>query len=77
MKQDNKQKMSDSMFERAKAIAQAGCLEKAIGSGMVHHLIECTLSEGLVLGLLKQGVKKVPCHIWPRVYRLWRSAARL
>ena len=46
------------MFERAKAIAQAGSLEKAIGSGMVHHLIECTLSEGLVLGLLKQGVKK-------------------
>ena len=58
MKQDNKQKISDSMFERAKAIAQAGSLEKAIGSEMVHHLIECTLSEGLVLGLLKQGVKK-------------------
>ena len=39
MKQDNKQKISDSMFERAKAIAQAGSLEKAIGSSVVLGLV--------------------------------------
>ena len=50
--------MSDLIFERAKAISKAGSLEKAIESGKVPHKIECTLSEGIVLGLLKQEVKK-------------------
>ena len=76
MKQDNKQKISDSMFERAKAIAQAGSLEKAIGSEMVHHLIECPF-RGSCTWTAQTGSQKVPCHIWPRVYRLWRSAERL
>ena len=43
---------------RAKAIAQAGGLEEALAKGSVPKLIDCTLSEALVLGLLKQGVKK-------------------
>src|SRR4051812_34204038 len=43
---------------RARAIAQAGGLDQALASGSVPKLIDCTLSEALVLGLLKQGVKK-------------------
>ncbi len=43
---------------RAKAIAQAGGLEQALAKGSVPKLIDCTLSEALVLGLLKQGVRK-------------------
>lgn len=43
---------------RARAIAQAGGVEQALAKGDVAKLIECTLSEALVLGLLKQGVRK-------------------
>lgn len=43
---------------RARAIAAAGGLEQALVKGSVPKLIECTLSEALVLGLLKQGVRK-------------------
>ncbi len=43
---------------RARAIAQAGGLDQALAKGSVPKLIDCTLSEALVLGLLKQGVKK-------------------
>jgi 3D-(3,5/4)-trihydroxycyclohexane-1,2-dione acylhydrolase (decyclizing) len=43
---------------RARAIAAAGGLEQALAKGNVPKLIECTLSEALVLGLLKQGVRK-------------------
>jgi 3D-(3,5/4)-trihydroxycyclohexane-1,2-dione acylhydrolase (decyclizing) len=43
---------------RARAIAQAGGLDHALAKGAVSKLIDCTLSEALVLGLLKQGVKK-------------------
>ncbi|MEI9804222.1 MAG: thiamine pyrophosphate-dependent enzyme [Pseudolabrys sp.] len=46
------------MRERARAIAQAGGVEQALSRGAVPKLIECTLSEALVLGLLKQGVRK-------------------
>ena len=46
--------MSDPIYDRAKAIAKAGSLEKAIESGTIPHKIECTLPEGVVLGLLKQ-----------------------
>src|ERR1700704_834198 len=45
------------MRARAKAIAQAGGVEQALAKGLPK-LIECTLSEALVLGLLKQGVRK-------------------
>jgi 3D-(3,5/4)-trihydroxycyclohexane-1,2-dione acylhydrolase (decyclizing) len=45
------------MRERARAIAKAGGLEQALAGGL-SKLAECTLSEALVLGLLKQGVRK-------------------
>ena len=51
-------KLSEKMIERAKTIAEAGSLQKALSTDIIPQLIECTLSEGLVLGLLKQGVNK-------------------
>jgi len=47
-----------AMRERARAVAQSGGVEQALAKGSVPKLIECTLSEALVLGLLKQGVRK-------------------
>lgn len=44
--------------QRARAIAQSGGLEGALIKGNIRKLVECTLSEALVLGLLKQGVSK-------------------
>ena len=58
LKQDNMVKLSEMMYERAKTIAEAGSLQNALSTGIIPQLIECTLSEGLVLGMLKQGVKK-------------------
>src|SRR5476651_1756810 len=46
------------MRGRARAIAKAGGIDAALASGTLPKLIETTLSEGLVLGLLKQGVRK-------------------
>jgi len=46
------------MRERARALAQAGGLQAALDSGRLPKLIETTLSEAMVLGLLKQGVRK-------------------
>jgi len=48
----------DAMRARARAIHAAGSLAKAIEGGAVPKLVEATLSEALVLGLLKQGVRK-------------------
>ena len=42
---------------RARAVAKASGVEAALAKGMPK-LAECTLSEALVLGLLKQGVRK-------------------
>jgi len=47
-----------NLRQRARAIAQAGSLEAALVKGKIPKLVECTLSEALVLGLLKQGVRK-------------------
>ncbi len=47
-----------TMTERARAINAAGGLQEALDAGMVPRRIDCTLSEGIVLGLLKQGVWK-------------------
>ena len=47
-----------AMRARARAIAQAGSLDAAVAQGALPKLIETTLSEALVLGLLKQGVRK-------------------
>ncbi len=43
---------------RARAVRDAGGLAQALAKGSVQRLIETTLSEALVLGLLKQGVRK-------------------
>jgi 3D-(3,5/4)-trihydroxycyclohexane-1,2-dione acylhydrolase (decyclizing) len=43
---------------RAHAVAAAGGVEQALANGSLPKLVETTLSEALVLGLLKQGVKK-------------------
>jgi 3D-(3,5/4)-trihydroxycyclohexane-1,2-dione acylhydrolase (decyclizing) len=47
-----------AMRARAAAVAKAGGVEAALAAGGVPKLIEITLSEALVLGLLKQGVRK-------------------
>ena len=46
------------MRRRARAIAQAGGLEAALASSAVPAQIDTTVSEGVVLGLLKQGIRK-------------------
>jgi 3D-(3,5/4)-trihydroxycyclohexane-1,2-dione acylhydrolase (decyclizing) len=43
---------------RARAIASAGGLAEALARGSLAKLVEVTLSEALVLGLLRQGVSK-------------------
>jgi 3D-(3,5/4)-trihydroxycyclohexane-1,2-dione acylhydrolase (decyclizing) len=48
---------SREMQTRARSIAQAGGLEQALQSGRLPRSIDTTLSEALVLGLLKQGVR--------------------
>ncbi|MGC1691366.1 MAG: thiamine pyrophosphate-dependent enzyme [Pseudolabrys sp.] len=53
-------KKADSSLEtreRARAISKAGGVEQALGNGL-RKLAEMTLSEAIVLGLLKQGVRK-------------------
>lgn len=46
------------MRARASAIRSAGGLAAALAQGRLPKLVETTLSEALVLGLLKQGVRK-------------------
>lgn len=48
----------ESMTERARAIAAAGGLEAALRAGAIPPQVGVTLAEGIVLGLLKQGVRK-------------------
>jgi 3D-(3,5/4)-trihydroxycyclohexane-1,2-dione acylhydrolase (decyclizing) len=43
--------------DRARLIAEAGSLQKAIAAGTLPHRIDTTLSEALVLGLLQQDVR--------------------
>ncbi len=43
---------------RAQAIAEAGSLQNALDQGLLPERMSVTLSEGLVLGLLRQGVSK-------------------
>ena len=47
-----------AMRARARAIAKADGIEAALANGSVANLIDITLSEALVLGLMKQGVRK-------------------
>ncbi|MCC2113409.1 MAG: thiamine pyrophosphate-binding protein, partial [Hyphomicrobiales bacterium] len=44
--------------KRARAIAAVGGLEGALAAGVLDRIIEVSLSEALVLGLMKQGVTK-------------------
>jgi len=48
----------EAMEQRARAIAGAGGLEHALRTGAIPRQVDTTLSEGLVLGLLRQGVRK-------------------
>ncbi len=50
--------LSSNMRERAKLIAEAGSLDDAIACGALAPRITVTLSEAIVLGLLRQGVRK-------------------
>jgi len=52
------QTLAESRLDRAEAIAQAGGLDEALAQGLIPERIDLTLSEALVLGLLRQGVKK-------------------
>ena len=47
-----------AMRTRARAVKAAGGLEQAVAKGDLPKLVDCSLSEALVLGLLKQGVRK-------------------
>ena len=44
--------------ERARAIASAGGIENALKSGAIPRYADITLSEAVVLGLIRQGVRK-------------------
>ncbi|MES2534250.1 MAG: thiamine pyrophosphate-dependent enzyme [Pseudomonadota bacterium] len=46
------------MRARARAVSECGGLVEAIDAGRLPQVIDITLAEALVLGLLKQGVKK-------------------
>jgi 3D-(3,5/4)-trihydroxycyclohexane-1,2-dione acylhydrolase (decyclizing) len=48
----------DEIGDRARAIARAGSINEAIKAGTVPAICEVSGSEGVVLGLLQQGVKK-------------------
>src|SRR5215467_9473916 len=55
---DDTKARSAAMAARARAIRQAGGIDAAVADGTLTRLIDTTLSEALVLGLLKQGVRK-------------------
>jgi 3D-(3,5/4)-trihydroxycyclohexane-1,2-dione acylhydrolase (decyclizing) len=48
----------EAMERRARIIAEAGGLDAALGRGALANPVDTTLAEGLVLGLLRQGVRK-------------------
>jgi 3D-(3,5/4)-trihydroxycyclohexane-1,2-dione acylhydrolase (decyclizing) len=50
--------LRDAMRARARAIHDAGSLHDALQKDALPKLVEVTLSEALLLGLLKQGVRK-------------------
>ena len=52
------QTLSRDMRARARAIARCGGIEAAMAAGELPAKFDTSLSEGLVLGLLKQGVRK-------------------
>jgi 3D-(3,5/4)-trihydroxycyclohexane-1,2-dione acylhydrolase (decyclizing) len=46
---------------RARAIGQAGGVEQALRSGTLPRFVDLTLSEAVVLGLVRQGVRRFLC----------------
>ncbi len=50
--------LSKVMRSRARIIREAGGLDQAVKSGAIDTIIRVSLSEALLLGLLKQGVRK-------------------
>ena len=50
--------LSQAIRRRARAISKAGGLDDARTEGALPAIVDVTLSEGLVLGLMKQGVTK-------------------
>jgi 3D-(3,5/4)-trihydroxycyclohexane-1,2-dione acylhydrolase (decyclizing) len=55
---ERRKNLTEDMRARARAIGEAGGLGEALANSAVPKLIETTLSEALVLGLLRQGVRK-------------------
>lgn len=49
---------TEGLQQRARAIAHAGSLQAAMDRGLLPQRVSVNLSEGLVLGLLKQGIRK-------------------
>jgi 3D-(3,5/4)-trihydroxycyclohexane-1,2-dione acylhydrolase (decyclizing) len=54
----NESESDRQMRARAAAVAKAGGVEQALAKGGLQKIVDITLSEALVLGLLKQGVRK-------------------
>ena len=54
----SKTPIAEQQRARATAIARAGSIHAALSAGTLPRIVDITLSEALVLGLLKQGVKK-------------------
>lgn len=52
------QSLTDSRMNRTAAIASAGSLQQAIDSGAIGRVADLTVSEAVLLGLIKQGVRK-------------------
>jgi 3D-(3,5/4)-trihydroxycyclohexane-1,2-dione acylhydrolase (decyclizing) len=52
---------TQARIERALAIAAAGDLDRALASGTVPQYVDTTLSEAIVLGLIRQGVRVYLC----------------
>src|SRR5258706_14688279 len=50
-------RLAEARSTRARAIAAAGGVDKAVAGGAIPRHIDTTLSEALVLGLLRQGVR--------------------
>ena len=50
--------MGNAARLRARAISKAGGLDNALANGDIDDIVDVSLSEGLVLGLLRQGVRK-------------------
>ena len=53
--------LSDSRSERARAIAAAGGIDRALDAGSLPRRVDVTLSEAVVLGLLRQAVRTFLC----------------